>query len=231
MRIIAQFTKNTEKVPIANQSKINRYIHNCLGKNNIYHDRKNDYCISHLYGGKLNEDKYTLNFENGGIIVITSKNEDFLNAIIGGIADNKYLSWGMEFKQFEFIKEQLIDGWNYFATLSPFIIKEYKNKNLYNFITLDDKDFNNKITNYIKNKISKIDDKLDISNLRVEVPYNNKHKVKKILIKNVINKANQCQLNIFCNKKVAELIYNYGFGQSTGSGFGTIYKTENHNKY
>ena len=32
-------------------------------------------------------------------------------------------------------------------------------------------------------------------------------------------------------KELAELIYNIGLGQSTGSGFGTIYKTENHSLY
>ena len=51
------------------------------------------------------------------------------------------------------------------------------------------------------------------------------------MVKNVINHANQCHISIHTNKKVAELLYNIGLGQSTGSGFGTIYKTENHKTY
>ena len=51
------------------------------------------------------------------------------------------------------------------------------------------------------------------------------------MVKNVINKANQCQISIYTNKKIAELLYNIGIGQSTGSGFGVIYKTENHKLY
>lgn len=34
-----------------------------------------------------------------------------------------------------------------------------------------------------------------------------------------VNYANQCQVSISCDKKIAELIYNIGLGQSTGSGF------------
>ena len=47
----------------------------------------------------------------------------------------------------------------------------------------------------------------------------------------MINIANQCQVSINCKKELAELIYNIGLGQSTGSGFGTVYKTENHKMY
>ena len=58
-----------------------------------------------------------------------------------------------------------------------------------------------------------------------------KDKVKKVLVMNVINIANQCQISMNCKKELAELIYNIGLGQSTGSGFGTVYKTENHKMY
>ena len=66
---------------------------------------------------------------------------------------------------------------------------------------------------------------------KVSIPRHVHHKVKKVLVKNVINKANYCHVSIYTNKEVAKILYHIGLGQSTGSGFGTIYKTENHSIY
>jgi CRISPR/Cas system endoribonuclease Cas6 (RAMP superfamily) len=63
------------------------------------------------------------------------------------------------------------------------------------------------------------------------IPNNPSHKVKRIMVKNVINYANQCHISIKCKKEVANLLFNIGVGQSTGSGFGTIYNTRNHKMY
>lgn len=231
MRIIIKFTENNTLVPINNQSDINYYIHKCLGNNNNYHDSKNDYSISNLQGGKINEDKKHLNFENGGFIAITSKNELFLDSLIGGILDNPVLKWGMEYTHIEFIKEDFIDGWNHFATLCPFIIKKYSDKKTYTFATIKDSDFHDILKNHLINKLTKTYDNIDLTNFDVEIKNHISHKTKCVMVKNVKNIANQCHVSIFCKKNIAEKIYNLGIGQSTGSGFGTIYKTENHNKY
>jgi len=50
-------------------------------------------------------------------------------------------------------------------------------------------------------------------------------------VKNVINHASSIQISVKTNKAVASKLYNLGLGQSTGSGFGTIYKTENYELY
>ena len=231
MRIKINFSKNTSAVPVQNQSLLNTYVHKCLGHKNEYHDKKNDYCISHLYGGKLNPDKNTLSFENGGFITISSKDLEFVNKLLIGIISNPNFTGGMIFSGVDHIDERFFDGWNYFTTLSPFIIKKYSDKKNYTFITLNDVSFENNLKEYLVKKLKQIDNTIDLSDFDVKIPDNNTHKVKSVLVKNVINKANQCHINIFCNKKVAELLYNIGIGQSTGSGFGTIYKTENHNIY
>jgi CRISPR-associated endoribonuclease Cas6 len=231
MRIIIRFTEN--KIPVLknNQADINYYIHKCLGKNNKYHDAKNDYSISSLYGGKLSEDKNSFEFKDGGYIVVTSKNEDFINTLIGGVMNNQELKWGMQFKNFDFIKENFTNGWNHFATLSPFIIKKYVDKKTYSFVTLEDENFSELVKNHMINKLSKIYKGINLDDFEVIVNKHPSHKVKKVMVKNVINRANQCHISFFCSSDVAEKIYNLGVGQSTGSGFGTIYKTENHDKY
>lgn len=231
MRLKISFSKNTSDVKVNNQSLINSWIHKCLGVNNVYHNVKSDYNISHLYGGKLNADKQTLSFENGGFLIISSKNNEFINKMLVGIINNAELINGMKFSGVDYINENFLDGWNHFSTLSPFIIKNYTSKKIYKFLTLKDPGFEQQVKSYLINKLSKIDPTLELSNFDVKIPEHPNHKIKKIMIKNVINTANQCQISIFTNKKVAELLYNIGVGQSTGSGFGCIYKTENHSIY
>jgi CRISPR-associated endoribonuclease Cas6 len=230
MRIKINFSKNTRPVSIANQSQVNGYIHKCLGIDNKYHDAVNNYAVSSLMGGRLNEDKKTVSFDNGGYITVSSSDTEFMNKLVMGILNNQEFTCGMNFAGVDPINETFINGWNHFATLSPFLIKE-KTDNGYGFVTLNDDNFEAKVKSYLLNKLSKIDPTLNLTNFNVKIPNNPKHKVKKILVKNVINHANQCHLSINCDKRVAELLYNIGVGQSTGSGFGTVYNTRNHNLY
>lgn len=231
MRFKINFTKNTELVSVNNQSLVNSYIHTCLGRNNPYHDAKNDYSVSTLQGGRLNEDKLTISLNNGGFIVVTSLNVEFLNKLLIGLIGNPKFFAGMTFCGADYIEENFFDGWNHFATLSPFLIKAYVDKKSYGFLTLNDADFEVKVKEYLIKKLTAIDSSLDLKNFDVKIPEHTNHKVKSIMIHNVVNKANQCQISIHTNKKVAKLLYSIGLGQSTGSGFGTIYKTENRAKY
>lgn len=228
MRIKIEFTKNTESVPVNNQHMLNSYIHKCLGVNNKYHDAPSDYNISHLYGGKLKGD--VLEFKDGGYIVVSSMDQEFINKMLIGTLNNQELFCGMRFAGITHINEQFYDGWNHFATLSPFIVEERAGDNK-RFLTLDEPDFQERLENYLINKLSKVDPNLDLLDFEVVVPENSSHKVKTIYVGTRMNKANQCQVSVFTNKKVAETLYNIGLGKSTGSGFGCIYKTENHRLY
>jgi len=218
-------------VPFDNQSNTNSFIHKCLGKDNKYHDAKNSYSVSALCGGKMDEKTKTLNFVDGGFIIVSSLDNDFMDKIITGVMRNSNLGFGMKFTGIDFVQENFHNGWNHFATLTPFIIKEYSDKNNYSFTTLNDDDFQQKVKSYLINKLSKINKTLRLDDFDVKITPHQSHKVKSILVKNVINRASQCHISIHTNKKVAELLYNIGIGQSTGSGFGTIYKTENKSMY
>lgn len=228
MRIKIYLSANTSEVPVNHQRFLNSYIHKCLGVNNEYHDAKNNYAISALMGGFLNKEKQTVDFKRGAFFIVSSIDMVFLNKILIGAMQNPNFGFGMTLKNVEHItNEKFLDGWNHFTTLTPFIIKEKVNEKKYSFITLMDNNFEKKVKNYLINKISKINSKLDLSDFDIRIPNHEAHKVKSVMVKNVVNKANKCQISIHTNKKVAELLYNIGIGQSTGSGFGTIYKTEN----
>lgn len=231
MRVKFNFSKNTIPVPVNNQSLLNGYVHKCLGKNNKYHDTKSDYSISILQGGRINLEDKTLSFEKGAYFTVTSNDNEFIQTLLMGVLTNPELFFGMRFSGVDYVEETFHNGWNYFITLSPFIVKEYTDMKNYKYLTLNDADFNTKLKTYLTNKLSKIDSTLDLKEFDVVVEDRPFNKVKTIMVKNVANKANHCQLNINCNKKVAKLLYTIGIGQSTGSGFGTIYKTENHKVY
>lgn len=229
MRIKINF-KGQTNLPFSNQHLVNSYIHKCLGNNNMYHNSKSDYNISFLMGGKMNEDKKTLYYNNNAYIIVSSLNTEFLNNLLIGIINNQNFG-ELTFSTVDYINETFYDGWNHFRTLSPFLIKEYTDKKNYTFLTINDNDFKNKVKEYLIKKLIKIDSSLKMNDFDVIINNHPGHKIKKILIKNVINHANMCHISIFTNKKVAELLYNIGIGQSTGSGFGTIYKTENKKLY
>jgi CRISPR-associated endoribonuclease Cas6 len=230
MRIKLNFNTKGLELPINNQHIVNSFIHRCIGKDNEYHDSKNDYSISSLQNGKLIKGSDKIIFNKDAYITISSLNMKLINDILFG-AYNTELIGAVKVTGVDFIDEHLLNGWNHFATLSPFIIKKYSDKKKYTFITLDGEDFDIQVKDYLIQKLLKIKPDLNLDGFDVRIPKHPSHKIKKILIKNVINLANQCQISINCSKEVATLLYNIGLGQSTGSGFGTIYKTENHKLY
>lgn len=240
-RIRINFSGTNEEVPFSNIHLVNSYIHRCLGENNEWHDIHSNYCVSCLCGGVINDEGNALNFKKGAYIIVSSTEETFLGKLLLGLFENKYLGYGMEFLNISHISEKFFNGWNHFTTLpnSGILLKNYEGKKRYSFLTIEDENFQENLKYYLKNKINKINPDLDLSNFDINIPNHPSHKVKKIIYKKrkngkdifISNFASRCHISIFTNKEVAELLYCIGIGQSTGSGFGTIYKTENHHFY
>jgi len=234
MRLIVNFTKNTEPVPVNNQNVINSYIHDCLGRNNKYHDISGDYNISLLLGGTTNENGF-MDFKNGGRIIISTQDNEFLEKLLSAIMLNKNLSWGMIYKNVDFINEIFYSGINHFYTLSPILLKKITGDKKYTFHTKNDSDFDEVLTIRMKNKLQKISDKsnlkLNLSDFKITTTNSGKEKVKPVIVKNVLNKVSTCIVSITCKQNVAELIYHLGLGQSTNSGFGCVCKVENQQNY
>jgi CRISPR-associated endoribonuclease Cas6 len=235
MRIKLKFTKNTEKVP-NNLQVVNSYIHpRCLGNNNKYHDSHSNYCISRLLGGEIIDGGRNIEYSDGGYILVTSVDDEFLNKIIMGVLQNTTFGYGMEFSGIDNIIENFYNGWNYFKTTNAgFLLKKHENERIENDCdcwTLNDEGIALKIKEHIINKFGKIYPEIDFSDLIVEINNHPSHKVETIYSKTVKNFVNICQINIHTNKVLAEALYNYGIGQSCGSGFGTIYTTQYNDFY
>lgn len=231
MRIKLVFSKNTENVP-NNQNVVNSYIHDSLGRNNKYHDSKSDYCISRMMGGVIVNGGRDVNYPNGGFIIVTSPDMEFLNNILLGVMNNSDFGYGMTFKNVINIEEKFYNGWNFFKTTDMGFILRKKTKigEENKFWTLEDENFTDVVKEHIVRKFSKINPRLNFNNLKVEITKHPKHIVTKRYVKNVPNDTNVCQISIHADKNVAKTIYNYGLGQSTGSGFGTLYLAKNHHR-
>lgn len=229
MRLKLEFSKPTEPISVNNQHLVNSYIHRLLGNNNKYHDVKSNYCVSPLCGGKLTPEK-TLLFDKNPYIIVSSQDLEFLNTLMVGLMNEKIFCCGSEFLKSTIIQEEFYNGWNHFFTLSPVLLKQQNKGERVKFITINDKNYVDLLKQQIVNKLEKIDSNLDLSDFEIVIDDKGK-KMRKVLVKNVINHASSFKISIKTNKIVAEKLYNLGLGQSTGSGFGCIYKTENYEMY
>ncbi len=230
MRTKIIYSKNTTPVEYANQTLLNSYFNKCLGPNNKFHDISGLYNVSSIQGGRRNAQDNTLDFEKGCYFCVSSPDLQLLGDFINKISKHPELFHGMKLKDFEFMpKEKFVNGWNHFLTLSPFLLRDIATRkcltfeNTPNFIEI--------LEQRIINKLKKINANFDLSDFKIALPEHNSNKVKAIMVKKVINFTNQCSIDIHTNKEVAEFLYDIGIGQSTNSGFGTIYKFENYELY
>jgi|TARA_R110000782_G_scaffold270273_2_gene370190 CRISPR-associated endoribonuclease Cas6 len=230
MRIKILLSPTDTELPINHQHLVNSFIHRALGKDNEYHDAKNNYSISPLQGGNWIKGTKNISFNKGGYVIISSLDDKFINNILMSLYSTNFYK-EIKVIGIEFVDEKFYNGWNHFVTLSPFIIKKYLSKKEYSFHTIDEDGFDVTLKNYLINKLTKINPDLDLTDFDVKIPKHDNHKTSKVIVKNVVNIGNSCHININTNRKVAELLYNIGIGQSTGCGFGTIYKSENKTIY
>lgn len=230
MRIKIKLSSGANNIPINNQSIVNSYIHKCLGENNTYHDSASNYCVSNIRGCKLNDDKTTLTLRSPYIVVSTNDNI-FLSMLLAGITNHNQFYDNIVVTGIEFIQETLYDGYNLFKTLTPILLKEKNTDGSKRTITVNDEDFVPKLKDSIIRKIKSIDPSIDVSGFDLKLADNTIKKTKMITVKNVTSVGSLCDIIVFSNKKLAEFIYNFGIGQSTGSGFGCIYEYKNGKLY
>lgn len=209
------FTKpDNNTIPIVNQKELNSYIHKCIGVNNNYHDSFSDYSISSIQGGKLFNNM--LSFENSTpYIVITSEDLNFISTIMTGIQNSNHTFFNMKFSRFEISDFVVGEYCDTIITISPILLKKNGRK-----ITFKNEDWVNVLTEQLKNKLKH---KGIIDNtLHIEIRNIHKGKEKNIWVGKVFNPCSYLSLKVYGKKETRKTLYNMGFGNSTGSGFGTI---------
>lgn len=252
MRIIVNL-KIKNSINIADQQHIANYlIHKLCLRYEDYRNIPSDYCISNIRGGKLDKKTGLLNFKSVGKIYITSDDKKFIDIIksnISNINDNDY---GIEFLSFDTLDDpKFYDGWNHFITLSPILFKDKfggvddmdtvldvnnflskkEDINKSRIITYNYDSYSSYMTNRVKKTLLSINPKLNLNGFKMVVKKMDKERVRSMIVLTkgvyVNNYATHCNVDIYCSKYIAKIIYNIGIGQSTGSGFGSLATTKN----
>lgn len=216
-RIKINLTAPTAVVPVNNQHFLNGFIHESFGNNNPYHDSFSNYSISSLQGGKLNEDKKTLNFKDSNPYFFVSGNEDFLIFAVNAFITSKASMFGMKFESVGAFDN--FDIKKYFddvITISPIIVKNSDNRK----ITVNDELFLPCLYKNCLDKLSHVG--INDPTFKLEIINPHKAKSKCVWVGNVFNPCSNVRLRVYGKKKTRETLYNMGFGGSTGSGFGSI---------
>lgn len=233
MRIKIDFSPSKKITHIYKlQDLCNSYVHKYLiGNNNQYHDKYSNYCITPLMRGKV-KDKY-ISFPNGSYIIITSQDVNLIGRIMENSFNfNEIEELGMVNTNIDLVKnESFINGNNYLTTLTPILVRDENKKNI-TFKDLPKSDYINLLKTKITNKIKYFNPEHKINYLEIDFDINDPYnKIIPKYVRGMCNFSSQFNLKINTDKKTAELIYLLGIGLSTGSGFGTIYNSNNFNEY
>ena len=215
MKIKVFFTNPTMEVPVNNQEQMNSYIHKCLGVNNPYHDSFSDYAISSLQGGKLKETGLSFNTCEPHLVV-SSENMEFISDFMKGVQADTNTVFGMRFKRFEIDDFNVNPYFDKIITISPILLKNKDNQK----ITFEDPEWIERLNEQSKQKLKYKG--IEDPTFRVELRKPERGKKKLVWVGDVFNPASMVGLKVFGSKKARKTIYNLGFGNSTGCGFGSV---------
>jgi CRISPR-associated endoribonuclease Cas6 len=235
MRLRIDFTPSENSISIYDIQKIcNKFVHTKLiGNNNKYHDTQSNYCVTPLVRGGIAKDK-TISYPNGSYMVITSQDEEFINSIYKNLfsPDLEIPELKMKLSDINIIEETFTNGNNYLTTLTPILLKNENNR-IVTYKDVNKEEYIRLLKSKIIYKINKFNPDHNIKYLDFDYNENdtNFNKTRNIDVNGIKNNVSQLNLKITTDRKTAELIYNLGLGQSTGSGFGTIYNTNNYESY
>lgn len=220
MRIHIKTTPNTEIIPYDYQQLLIGVLHKWLGKNEI-HDMISLYSYSWLMNGK-GEGK-GLTFENGSKWFISFYDDQYLKTIIDTILKYPEMFRGMEVTDVSIQENPDLSTQEIFSLASPVLIKRNIGMQQEEHYTFHDKEANGLMKETLIHKMKEAGLEEDSTlNIAFDLSYNRK-KTKKVNIHGVGNIANYCPLIIKGKPETKLFAWLCGVGNSTGSGFGSLY--------
>ena len=208
--------KNYGEIPISNQKELNSYIHRCIGKDNEYHDSFSNYSISSIQGGKLNKSTGMLCFEEEPYIYISSPDSEFVQLLVVGAMSGQKL-FNMEFSKISLADLNSDKFCDTVITISPILLKRESDGVK---ITIDDDGWIDSLKSQCIKKLNRAG--LTNNGFNIELRNPERAKKKMVYVGNVFNPCSQVSLKVYGDKKSRDYIYSVGFGNSCGSGFGSV---------
>lgn len=229
MRLKLYFTKSTT---VFNDGRLYdctlSFLHKILGEDNKYHSSFSQYSITHPLGYEVVKDGIT--FPKGSHLYINSNDAEFLEDVMSGIVHIKNLTIGdMRFQGMETDEYKINSNFDYIKTITPILMKSKKTDR---FITYeDDSDYFNLLEEQSKNKLLHLGfEKGRVDKLRLIPMDLENSKVKVIKFKKACLPASKLSFIVEGDKELRKNLYEMGFGNLTGCGFGYIgvYNNRNH---
>lgn len=214
------FTHPTESVPVNNQKEMNSYIHRCIGNGNPYHDSFSDYAISSLQGGKLDKGTDMLVFEGNPYILMTLNNIGFGKDFVNGLLFKKETVFGMRYNGYELVEMKTHREYDIVTTVSPILLKVRGCDGVDKKVTIRDDGYIDMLKEHCVRKLKNngiVDGTFDLVVRNPE-----KAKQKLIWVGDVFNPCTNISMYVYGKRETREKLYNLGFGNSTGSGFGFV---------
>lgn len=218
MRIYLKLSKNNKVVPYNYQELLTSVIHKWIGSNNEHHGQPGQFSFSWIQNTKST--KKGLNLQDGAYFFISSLNDKLIKEIINGVLEEPEMFCGVRVTDVQIKNTPKFYNVQRFLMASPVLIK-VKEEEAIRHVTVEDDDFDEKLTISFKNKL----DKAGISSHEASIqldPDSSFRSTKLIDYKGVKNRASLAPIIICGNKEQIEYAWSMGIGNSTGIGFGAL---------
>ena len=213
--------KNNSNIPSNNKDLVVGFIHRCLGENNPYHDRFSDYCVSELYDGKMyvypkiDKNNKTLTFSEYPLLCVSSENEEFINDIIKGAVLNTPVLFESTaiIKPCDFpVKSPYVDT----IKLKCVLLKDKQDEII--TVSSDSERWLSVMEKQCKSKLKY----LGIEDPNFKLEYKDKYFDRNCYYKSKKYRCSVVKLKVYGDIRTRTSLYNMGFGNSTGCGFGFV---------
>lgn len=218
MRIYLKLSKNNKVVPYNYQELLTSVIHKWIGSDNEHHGQPGQFSFSWIQNTKST--KKGLNLQDGAYFFISSLNDKLIKEIINGVLEEPEMFCGVRVTDVQIKNTPKFYNVQRFLMASPVLIK-VKEEEAIRHVTVEDDDFDEKLTISFKNKL----DKAGISSHEASIqldPDSSFRSTKLIDYKGVKNRASLAPIIICGNKEQIEYAWSMGIGNSTGIGFGAL---------
>ena len=220
MRLKLFFTKSDTSYKDDIYDHTLSFLHGCLGKNNKYHSAFSNYSITPPLGYVVEGD--SIKYPNGASMYINSNDNEFINNVVKGILNNKSLKIGdMNYCGMEMYEYNVHSDYDMVRSITPILLK---NKEDGKYITYKDRDDYFKLLEaQCKKKLLHCGFNENKVNKLKFIPFHLENaKTKYVKFKKGCLPTSQLMFIVEGDRTLRKNLYELGFGNLTGCGFGNI---------
>lgn len=220
MRLKLFFTKSDTSYKDDIYDHTLSFLHGCLGKNNKYHSAFSNYSITPPLGYVVEGD--SIKYPNGASMYINSNDNEFINNVVKGILDNKSLKIGdMNYCGMEMYEYNVHSDYDMVRSITPILLK---NKEDGKYITYKDRDdYFKLLETQCKKKLLHCGFNENKVNKLKFIPFHLENaKTKYVKFKKGCLPTSQLMFIVEGDRTLRKNLYELGFGNLTGCGFGNI---------